>query len=283
MADNKQARGWCFTINNPNEWDKLDIEKTIADPLFKFLIYGEETGDGGNFHYQGYVHFNKPFRFKRVKMLLPRAHLEQRRGTVLEAVNYCKKDGVFREFGELPQDSGTATKEMWKNVLQLARAGKMSQIEEDYPAIFIRYLNRLISLRRPIRLIQDDLVNEWWYGKTGTGKSRKLWTDYPEHFSKELNKWWCGYEDEEIVGIEEWSPSNACTGSMLKVWSDRYPFTAQIKGGNIKGIRPKKIIVLSNYTIKECFPDPRDHEPLLRRFKCVHFKSLIDNILDDFV
>jgi len=76
-----------------------------------------------------------------------------------------------------------------------------------------------------------------------------------------------------VVAIEEWSPKNECTGAYLKVWADRYPFTAQIKGGSLTKARPIKLIVLSNYTIEDCFPDARDYEPLLRRFTVIKFPT----------
>lgn len=276
------ARGYCFTINHPNEWDILDINNAPEHKAFKYLIYGNETGESGTFHLQGYIHFLTPVGFTAVKKILQRAHIEKRMGTVQQAIDYCKKDGDWKEFGAIPESSGDATKKTWNTIIERAENGDLDWIKENHPQIFIRYINTFRSLRIRTPVIINELVNEWWYGATGTGKSRKLWEQYPKHFKKELNKWWCGYKDEDVVAIEEWSPKNECTGSMLKIWADRYPFTAQVKGGSLTTIRPGKLIVLSNYTIKECFPDPRDHEPLLRRFKCTQFKSLIDNILDDF-
>jgi len=276
------ARGFCWTINNPNEWDKIDVNKCQEHRSFKYLCYGNETGEGGTFHLQGYIHFLAPVGFTAVKKLLPRAHIEKRRGTVEQAISYCKKDGDFIEYGAIPESSGDSTIKTWNEIIKRAKSGDLEWIEENHPKVYLRYINTLRGLRVREPVILSELVNEWWFGKTGVGKSRRLWEEYPVHFKKELNKWWCGYRDEDVVAIEEWSPKNECTGSMLKIWADRYPFTGQVKGGALQGIRPKKIIVLSNYTIKECFPDPRDHEPLLRRFKQVEFKSLIDNILDDF-
>nr|QXP07612.1 MAG: replication associated protein [Arizlama virus] len=274
------SRGYCFTTNNPTIEDLDNYDKIIEYHAFKYLIYGEELGENGTPHHQGYIHFTTPIRFAAVKKLLPKSHIEKRRGSTNEAITYCKKDGIYREFGSVPESSGDSTKSKWKQIIEWAKAGDMGAIEEANPAIYLRYMSALRGLRIPNPIILPNLDNEWWYGRTGTGKSRKLWNEYPNHYQKELNKWWCGYNYESIVAIEEWSPKNECTGSMLKIWADRYPFTAQIKGGSMKKIRPDKIIVLSNYTIKECFPNSQDHEPLLRRFKQIEFISFFDPYIE---
>ena len=83
--------------------------------------------------------------------------------------------------------------------------------------------------------------------------------------------WWDGYANEEVVVIEEWCPKNEMTASGLKIWADRYPFSCEVKGGTIRRIRPKKIIVTSNYSMEQCFERVEDLEPLKRRFKEVYF------------
>jgi len=57
----------------------------------------------------------------------------------------------------------------------------------------------------------------------------------------------------------------------LKVWADHYPFTAETKGGGTT-IRPKRIIVTSNYSPAELFEDKVTLEAIERRFK-VEFKG----------
>jgi hypothetical protein len=157
-----------------------------------------------------------------------------------------------------------------------AELGDFNAIKNEYPGEYLRYFEKLRSLhRRPLFCI-DHLENEWWYGDTGTGKSRKVWQDYPEHYGKMLNKWWDGYQDEDVVVIEEWSPKNDCTASALKIWADRYPFNAEIKGGCLRKIRPKKIIVTSNYSIDQCFEKVEDRDPIKRRFKVTRFSNLFN-------
>lgn len=131
--------------------------------------------------------------------------------------------------------------------------------------------------------IVGELSNEWWYGPTGTGKSTRLWTEYPEHYQKAINKWWDGYDMEDVVAIEEWNPDSAMLANKLKIWADRWPFTGEIKNGTVRGIRPKKIIILSNYSIDQCFPRKADAAPLKRRFKVIHFPSIFRPINQQYV
>lgn len=58
---------------------------------------------------------------------------------------------------------------------------------------------------------------------------------------------------------------------MLKRWADHYPFTAEVKG-SATTIRPKQIIVTSNYHPDEIWPeDKMMKDAVMRRFKFVNF------------
>ncbi|AUM61744.1 Rep [uncultured virus] len=268
-----KCRDYVFTINNPTGWDDAEIEQCAKEATY--LIFGKETGEQGTEHYQGFVMFANARSVAAVSRILTRAHLERRRGTVLQATEYCKKDGDFREYGTPPATKRTA-KERYKWAIEKAESGDLEAIKDEEPGMYLRHLERFRSLRkRSARIIDGALEHEWWYGPTGTGKSKRLWERHPNHFAKPLNKWWDGYEDENVVGIEEVDPiAGKWLGHFLKIWSDRYPFTAEVKGGTLKKIRPSKVIVTSNYTIEECFPLQQDHAPLKRRFKVTHFDSL---------
>lgn len=114
----------------------------------------------------------------------------------------------------------------------------------------------------------DSLDNEWHWGPTGVGKSRSVREKYPDAFIKSNDVWWDGYNDEEVVIIEEMGPSQI-SAHHIKIWTDHYPFKASVKGSQIN-IRPKKVIVTSNFEIKECWDKPQDYEPILRRFRVHH-------------
>jgi len=269
----QSTRSWCYTINNFTE---EDLQGTRALKC-AYNIFGYEAGVENTPHLQGYVHFKEKKSLRTVKKVMPRAHLEPRQGTVDQAVDYCKKEGNFEEFGVKPmtqKEKGNENKKRWRLINEKAREGDEAWLEENEPHVYHTGLATFRSHKKakitPLDYV--DTPHEWWCGPTGTGKSKKVWEDYPTHYAKEKNKWWCNYTGQDTVVIEEADPKNMeHLADRLKVWADRYPFPGEIKGGRIEGIRPLKIIVTSNYTPEECFTDSQNLEPILRRFKVVKF------------
>lgn len=268
------SRSWCYTLNNYTEEERDALRRVSCC----YQVFGYERGDEGTPHLQGYIHFKSARSQAAVKKEFPRCHLEVRKGTVDQAVEYCKKDGDFEEFGEKPlsqKEKGDTQKRKWREIIDRAHVGDEDWLLETHPSLYYRDLKLFRSHKKAnmevMAYSDSDTPHEWWVGDTGTGKSRKLWEEYPNHYKKGRNKWWDDYHSEPVVAIEEWCPKNDCTASYLKEWVDRYPFRAEVKGGHTTKIRPQKIIVLSNYTIEQCFQEKEDIEPLRRRFKVVRF------------
>lgn len=271
----QRSRGWCFTLNN---WTLADVQFLGTVPSV-YLCYGKEIAPTtGTPHLQGYVQTKEAKTMLMMKRIMgDRYHLEARMGTIKQAVDYCKKDGDFTEHGKITIRE--AKDDCWGDCIRLAESGDLALIKSEYPRIYLTHFKTLMSIRAfNNKPIDGELQHEWWYGPTGTGKSRKAWADYPDHYSKSVNKWWDGYYGQDTVVIEEWEPKNEMTAAKLKIWADRYPFPAEIKGGTLSKVRPTKIIVTSNYTIDQCFPNSQDSLPLKRRFKQVHFPANIFEI-----
>ena len=99
-SSSSQTKNWCFTFNN---YTDADCERFALLPNFqiKYLIYGKETGESGTPHLQGFVHFKARKRMSGVKSALGSStiHVEPARN-VAKAVEYCKKDGDWFEFGD---------------------------------------------------------------------------------------------------------------------------------------------------------------------------------------
>lgn len=67
---------------------------------------------------------------------------------------------------------------------------------------------------------------------------------------KPQNKWWDGYDNEPIIVLDDLDHQGGqCLGHYLKIWADKYPFTAEVKGGRVYP-EYTHIIVTSNYTIE---------------------------------
>lgn len=101
---NTRYRNFCITINNyTEEW----IDKIAASEDYSYGILGREIGDNGTPHLQGYLELKKQTRFTSVVNALAslcdgkKPHIEPRRGTAREAADYCKKDGDYKEWGEM--------------------------------------------------------------------------------------------------------------------------------------------------------------------------------------
>lgn len=260
-----RSRNWVFTLNNYTQ----DEEKHIQEELqCRYVVYGREVGEQQTPHLQGFVAYQHPQRLASVKQSISsRAHVEPAK-TLEEAIAYCKKDGDFYERGDPPMSQkrkGEAGKEVYEEAFQLAKQGRFEEIQEPLRTRFWGTYLRVAARYQQSPESQAELDFHWFYGPSGTGKSRSAREENPGAFLKLPNKWWDGYVDQECVIIDEWAPSHHVLADHLKRWADHHAFAAEVKGGTIT-IRPKKIIITSNYTMEECFQDPGALEPLLRRF-----------------
>lgn len=280
--DKKRQRDWCFTINNYSQRD-IDVLEALASSVV-YLIYGREVGEKEQTpHLQCYVYFKAVKSFQQVKRLVERAHIQPSRGTPKQNFIYCSKEKNYTEHGTIPlsqEAKGEKGAEYWNEQLALAKAGKLEEIDSK---LLFTHFSTILKISRHFAIMPLDSIeldNFWYYGETGTGKSRSARSIAPKAYLKMCNKWWDGYEGEEDILIEDFDKSHHVLGHHLKIWSDRYAFPAEVKGSKIN-IRPKRIIVTSNYSPGEIWGhEPNTLEPLLRRFKVTHFDSMFTNKFD---
>lgn len=105
-ARESPKKHWVFTLNNPS----ADDQGSLWLPPYDYAVLGlERCPTTGTPHIQGYVIFKKKYRLTQLKKYSPqgqRAHWEPQSvySTPAQASDYCKKEGDFKEFGELYVD-----------------------------------------------------------------------------------------------------------------------------------------------------------------------------------
>lgn len=276
--DLRRHRSWCFTSNN---YDQPLLDSLSTLPV-KYIVYGKEVAPTTRTpHLQGFVCFPSAKTRSAVGRLIPRSHLLVARGTGEENFRYCSKGGDFVERGDrplAPSDGGDIERIRWDDVWASAKRGAIEEIPAE---IRLKYYSGIRRIERDFMPAVAGITSScgyWIHGVSGSGKTRSVLDAYPEAYPKPLSKWWDGYQSEPVVYLDDVDPSaGPWLGRFLKLWADRYPFIAEIKGGSRK-IRPARFLVTSQYTIAQCFSDPHTIEALERRFTVIE-KILGQNII----
>ncbi len=287
-----KSKHYCFTINHPTLYKCIDgsTEKTPAtkqqffdanwdDDLMSYMIIGSEKADTtGTPHFQGYVAFTTRLRLTQVSKLngFKHAYLTIKHGSSKQAITYCSKDGDYLEHGERP--TSASTRMTTKNHLDWEGGWKFAlanQIEKIQPMMRVKYYHNWK------RILQDNPIkpttlqnrdNYWIVAPTGYGKSHYARELFPGRtlYDKSPNKWFVGYKGEDILLLDDFGPKECeHLGWYMKRWADKYAFPMENKGGGLS-IRPQNIITTSQYTIEECFEDPKVAAAMNGRFQTIY-------------
>lgn len=227
------SRNWVFTLNNPTAEDKPELWP------HQYLIYQKEIGESGTPHLQGYIMFGKMMRLSAVKKLSGTAHWEVRRGTHDQARDYASKEAT-RAPGSEPIESGDPPKGAAKKntdmveIKKLIDEGKpLRYIADHHFGAYMRNYRAIVHYQGISREPRSyKTVVTVTYGPPGVGKSRRLYSLYPNAYWLSRGKWWPGYEGQEHVVIDEfygWFKLDY----LLRLL-DRYPLKVETKGGNVE-------------------------------------------------
>lgn len=277
----EQVVAWLGTLNNYTQDEKDTMESFLATQC-KWGIVGFEVGKKGTPHLQFAFILKKKKRLSELKVSFGRANFRHMDGTPEQNRVYCSKEPGFKEFGKIPDNNGKREKIRWQKIREDAVAGNWDAIPAQvliqyYPGV--KGINKDFA-KRP-RDLDGELAHIWISGASGSGKSRlardicnngytipgnNIVIEPADYYSKFLHKWWDGYQQEPIVIIDDWSPRQAAElEDHIKLWTDRYAFRCEYKGGSMWA-RPKVVIVTSQYSLENCFTDEQTVEALKRRF-----------------
>lgn len=284
-----QLRNVCFTIFGFDEgWEsetgiKRYDEVTSALKgweAVEYCVMGKEIcPDTQRPHLQCYMELDKPKKLSTIKNILPGVHLERRMGPQMKAVDYCKKDGDFVEWGVLKkQGNRTDLKELCEEV----RLGKrtIKEIANEDPDAYHQYgrtLHKIHTFAEEKRFRTEMTKGVWIWGPSGIGKSHRAFEGYDSetHYVKNLNEeWWDGYYGQEVVIFNEFR--GQIKFSELLDLADKWPKTVKIKYFDPVQFRSKKLIITSCMHPKDCFRNLDSHEnwaQFNRRFEIIDLQQ----------
>lgn len=225
-----KIRNCCFTINNPKCIEK--IKCFLKD--CKYAIFGEEIGESGTPHLQGYAEWKNSKSFNAIRKGLENGHIETRKGTGKEAADYCKKDGKVWEHGEAPAEPGKRTD--LNDTLTDIKSGMslkdciITGSVKNYQGI--RMAEKLLEIMELPRTTKPKV--RWYYGSTGTGKSYTAKKEAEEigdvYYANANGKWFNGYDKHKCIIINDirhdWKKF-----SDLLMFLDENPYRVETKGG----------------------------------------------------
>ena len=283
VKPNERVRRWCFTNNNytADDIDQLNNLKSI-----KFLIAGREVGESGTPHLQGYVEFKDSKTLSQARKNI-KGHLSPAYGNKAENITYCSKEDkepLIRGNSKTSQGKRADL----KDIRQLIKTHTITQLID-------KGLIKNIQQRKFAEALKADAIEErtdypeviWICGDTGVGKTLQVFQDNPGktiHKQTQSNKWWNGYEGQDVVILDDIRADFAKYHELLTLL-DKYPHRVEIKGGYMRFNTPR-IYITSPYTPNEMYKGKEDITQLLRRIDIVKIyednKIIITNPRKEF-
>jgi hypothetical protein len=268
------AKRWCFTLNNYTDLHLNRISTMITPDQVVFAVVGQEIGESGTPHLQGFVNLKQKKRLSQMKEMVGReAHFEQAKGTDVQNDEYCTKDGkVYLRIGE-PSSQGKRS-DLLKAVEMLHEtSGNLTDVARACPGTFIRYGRGLRDYWLTVGSTPRNFKTEVFVliGPPGCGKSKHCHdvTSGGSTFYKQRGEWWDGYMGQENVVIDDfygWIKYD----EMLRI-CDRYPVKVPVKGSYVE-FSSKKIFITSNEHLMSWYKfDNFDPTALMRRVTSYKF------------
>lgn len=240
----------------------------------QFIKGQAEIGNGtGYAHWQILVALKTKGSCRQVKDIFgDSCHAELSRSSAADSYVWKEDTAVANtrfELGAKPFQRNSKVE--WESVWASAQSGNLDAIPANVRVVNYRTIRAIGSdFARAVGMERKCFV---FWGKTGTGKSRRAWDEAGmEAYCKDpRTKFWDGYQVEKNVVIDEFR--GGIDISHLLRWLDRYPVRVEIKGSS-RPFVSEKIWITSNISPEAWYPlcDPETMAALMRRLEVTEFE-----------
>lgn len=216
----KSSKRWVFTYFNiqyrdDHGDDLMPIPAKTHLKRFQFMQYGlEKCPRTGTEHYQGYVEFNTNVDLKGVQSFLNHSacHCEIAKGTLQQNLDYTSKEGKVYSFGTpLAPEEGRSQGE--RTDLQHVRFMGIHMNIPDMidEAVIKNYQGlKMAEALESYKELSFDFKPKkvfWFYGATGTGKSKtamEMCKENAPYFKCEpACEWYDGYWGQTTAWFDD--------------------------------------------------------------------------------
>lgn len=261
-----RSRLFCGTLHDPSLDDYGTFTRGLADGTITYSVgQCERCPDTQRCHLQFFLCIRERRTLIGVKRLLfvgprlQRVHLSVCQGTSAQNRTYCTKEesrdpappipafeiGIF---ADCPERNGQGSRTDLHGIAVRIRDGaSLRDIAQDYPDIYCKYYRGFLALQQTIRCIPREYdpraryapptVN-WYYGRSGSGKSRQAYTEALADPLRRVytkppdSKWFDSYNGHDTIILDDYRGSWFSFGFLLRLL-DVYPIQVECKGSMI--------------------------------------------------
>lgn len=252
-----------FTIF-PKESEERELEWFNSLEWNKLVVYREYTEEN-KLHLQGQITWKRSYSAAAVKKLHNYAHWEFSKAEC--DANYSRKITSIKLIDEdRRKKRGERTDlEIARNIVKTTY--KMRDVVEATTSCqAIRSSEIWLKYREPERRVGPIEVI-WYWGESGSGKTRAVYEENEEVFRPTTYKWWEGYDGHEVVLFDEFR-RDFCKFHELLALLDIYPYRVETKGGSRQMVATK-IYITSCFSPENMYETREDLYQLTRRITTI--------------
>ncbi len=244
---NFRNRRICWTLHTDGDAE-VYLDNLPKEQL-RYVVFGVELcPTSGRRHFQGYAQFRLALRLRSIKAIFGNSvHVEvQNARDDKDAIEYCKKDGVFYEWGTPAEQGKSREADVLMEIVK-SGGGMRDVLKEATGHGWCQYnkgLERAMRLTIPPRSPDSPPTVRILWGAPGVGKSLSAYQAGAAKL-KWRDPFCIGYNGQRKVVFDDFNPGQMTRTDFLNI-TDRYPLQVEVKGDSIEW-SPEEIWFTSNF------------------------------------